>query len=112
MDLVKRNDLTLFTGVDLEFLEKRIRISNGIIYLKRKSSSSYDLTQSVEDLYSMREPIMHKRSDADGEKRCGCNGTYVLYSKNGELWRKETILLRFKQKTPYNNSEKQTSSWV
>ena len=95
---VKRNDLTWFTDVDLEVLEKRIRISNGIIYLKRKSSSSYDLTQSVEDQYSMRKPIMHKRSDADGEKRCECIATYVLYSKSGELWRKETILLRFKQK--------------
>ena len=98
---VKRNDSTWFTDVDLEVLEKRIRISNGIIYLKRKSSSSYDLTQSVEDQYSMRKPIMHKRSDADGEKRCECNATYLLHSK-----RKETILLRFKQKTLHTTTRK------
>jgi hypothetical protein len=45
------------------------------------------VTQSVEDQYSMREPIMHERNDADGEKPCECNATYVLYSKSGELGR-------------------------
>jgi hypothetical protein len=40
---------------------------------------------------------MHRRSDADGEKRCECNATYVLYSKSGELEERDDLPTIYKK---------------